>query len=119
MNRWLAGLGAAVLAFATGLAADTAPSAAVERGRDAVRGRPNVPFRLSYVRGTIDPVSPAAFLTSLRDSDLNLHAQVGLDYYQDLCSDPPAWWQLKKKKTRDWTGAVDAHATRLDMITLL
>jgi hypothetical protein len=81
--------------------------------------RPAVPFHLSYVRGTIDPVSPAAFLSSLRDADLNLRPRVALDYFQDLCSDPPAWWLLKKKRTRDWTGAADARAARLDMVTLL
>lgn len=81
--------------------------------------QPNVPFRVSYVRGTIDPVSPAAFLASLRDAEINLRPQIALDYYTDICSDPPAWWQLKKKKTRDWTGAADARTTRLDMVTLL
>jgi mono/diheme cytochrome c family protein len=81
--------------------------------------RLDLPFRLSYVRGTIDPVSPATFLGSLRDAELNLQPQMELDYFRDLCSDPPAWWLLKKKRTRDWTGAVDAHATRLDMVTLL
>ena len=58
--------------------------------------RPTVPFRFSYVRGTIDPVSPAAFLMSLRDADLNLQPQAPLDCYRDMCSDPPAWWLLKK-----------------------
>lgn len=81
--------------------------------------RTNGKFRVSYVRGTIDPVSPAAFLSSFRDAELNLQGQIQLDYFQDVSSDPPAWWQLKKKKTRDWTGAVDARTTRLDMITLL
>ncbi len=81
--------------------------------------RVEVPFRLSYVRGTIDPLSPPAFLTSLRDAELNLRPQIPLDYFQDICSDPPAWWLLKKKRTRDWTGAADARAARLDMITLL
>jgi mono/diheme cytochrome c family protein len=81
--------------------------------------RPAVSFRLSYVRGTIDPVSPAAFLASFRDSEIDLRPQIPLDYYRDLCSDPPAWWLLKKKRTRDWTGAVDARTTRLDMVTLL
>jgi hypothetical protein len=81
--------------------------------------RPKLEFRFSYVRGTIDPVSPAAYLSSFRDGDLNLQPPVALDYYQDILSDPPAWWQLKKKQTRDWTGAIDARTTRLDMITLL
>jgi len=81
--------------------------------------RIQVSFRLSYVRGTIDPISPATFLASLRDAELNLQKQIALDYYQDLCSDPPAWWLLKKKQTRDWTGGAQASATRLDMLTLL
>jgi hypothetical protein len=85
----------------------------------AVNSRARVPFRASYVRGTIDPVTPAAFLMSFRDADLTVGPRVELDYYHDLCSDPPAWWQLKKKKTRDWTGGVDARTTRLDMVTLL
>jgi mono/diheme cytochrome c family protein len=225
MKRCLVGLGAAIMAYATGFAADIAAPVAgsAERGRDAVRGRPalnppvgsfeayealwsrwgiaerpvdfarairdryglheapyengglpmglhsaqglfgrgvatdcllchgsavagrtvvglgnstmdlagffgdmlaagppvNLPFRVSYVRGTIDPVSPAAFLSSLRDAEINLQPQIGLDYYRDLCSDPPAWWLLKKKRTRDWTGAVDARTARIDMITLL
>jgi mono/diheme cytochrome c family protein len=86
---------------------------------DMFSGRPRLGFRFSYVRGTIDPVSPAVFLGSFRDGDLNIRAQIPLDYYTDLCSDPPAWWLLKKKQTRDWTGAIDARTTRLDMITLL
>src|SRR5207244_1510648 len=42
MNRWLAGLGAPVMWFAIGVAADPGASAggSVERGREAVRGRP-------------------------------------------------------------------------------
>jgi hypothetical protein len=81
--------------------------------------RSSLPFRLSHVRGTIDPVSPAALVTSFRDAEMNVTARASLDYYRDLCSRPPAWWQLKKKQTRDWTGAVDAHTTRLDMVTIL
>jgi mono/diheme cytochrome c family protein len=80
--------------------------------------RPGV-ARMSYVRGTIDPVSPAAFLMSLRDAELNLNRPLPFDSFKDVCSRPPAWWQLKKKQTRDWTGAVDARAARLDMINLL
>src|SRR5262249_9273798 len=38
---------------------------------------------------------------------------------RDLASDPPAWWLLKRKKTRDWTGGIDARSTRIDMVTLL
>jgi mono/diheme cytochrome c family protein len=44
---------------------------------------------------------------------------VQLGYSHGVCSDPPAWWLLKKKKTRDWTGSIDARSTRVDMVNLL
>lgn len=78
-----------------------------------------LPFQFSSVRGTIDPVSPVAFLMTFRDADLNLQRPVALDYFADVCSDPPAWWQIKRKKTRDWTGGIDARSTRVDMANLL
>src|SRR5438270_225911 len=77
------------------------------------------PFRFSYERGTIDPVSPVGYLMQFRDPDLNLRKPVRLDLFADLCSDPPAWWLLKKKRARDWTGGVDARSTRVDMANLL
>src|SRR5205807_3752567 len=43
---------------------------------------------------------------------------VQLTYSKDICSDPPAWWLLKKKKTRDWTGGIDARSQRVDMVNL-
>ncbi len=79
----------------------------------------DLPFQFSSVRGTIDPVSPVAFLMTFRDEELNLRKPVALDYFADLCSRPPAWWQIKRKKTRDWTGGVDARSTRVDMANLL
>jgi mono/diheme cytochrome c family protein len=77
-----------------------------------------VTFEMTYARGTVDPVTPAAFLMSMRDADLNLRPQIPYDSFHGICSDPPAWWQLKKKKIRDWTGAIDARSTRLDMINI-
>jgi mono/diheme cytochrome c family protein len=77
------------------------------------------PFHFSYVRGTIDPVNPVTFLMELRKPDLSMQAPAKLDYYHDLASDPPAWWLLKRKKTRNWTGAVDARSMRIDMVNLL
>jgi hypothetical protein len=74
---------------------------------------------MSYVRGTIDPVNPTIFLLEFRDSDLNLQPRVKLGYTKDACSDPPAWWLIKKKRTRDWTGGIDARSTRVDMVNLL
>jgi mono/diheme cytochrome c family protein len=83
----------------------------------------NYPFKLpiyfSHVRGTIDPVSPVAYLAGFRDADLNLVKNTRLDYFDNLASDPPAWWLLKKKKTRNWTGGVDARSIRVDMVNLL
>jgi mono/diheme cytochrome c family protein len=81
--------------------------------------RLNSPFRFSYVRGTIDPISPVVFLMEMRDSELNVQKPISLGYSPYVCSDPPAWWLIKKKKTRDWTGSVDARSTRVDMVNLL
>jgi mono/diheme cytochrome c family protein len=78
-----------------------------------------VPFQFSHVRGTIDPISPVAFLMRFRDAELNLQKPVDLDLFADVCSDPPAWWLIKKKKTRDWTGGIDARSTRVDLLNLL
>ncbi len=79
----------------------------------------NLPYRFSYVRGTIDPINSLTNLIAVRDPDLNLQKPAPLPYSKDVCSDPPAWWLLKRKKTRDWTGAIDAHSTRVDMVNLL
>lgn len=78
-----------------------------------------VPFQLSYVRGTIDPVNPSTYLVQFRDSELNLQQAAKLPFSRDVCSDPPAWWLLKRKKTRDWTGLISASSTRVDMVNLL
>ncbi|HEY7157049.1 MAG TPA: hypothetical protein VH575_23975 [Gemmataceae bacterium] len=75
--------------------------------------------QMSYVRGTIDPVNPLIFLLEFRDPDLNVQPRVELGYTKDVCSDPPAWWLIKKKRTRDWTGGIDARSTRVDMVNLL
>jgi mono/diheme cytochrome c family protein len=74
---------------------------------------------MSYVRGTIDVVNPLIYLLEFRDPDLNVRPPVGLGYTKDVCSDPPAWWLIKKKRTRDWTGGIDARSTRVDMVNLL
>jgi mono/diheme cytochrome c family protein len=78
-----------------------------------------LPFQFSYVRGTIDPINPLAFLLQFRDTELKLQSPRPFHYSANVCSDPPAWWLLKRKKTRDWTGPMDAHSTRIDMVTLL
>jgi mono/diheme cytochrome c family protein len=78
-----------------------------------------LPFQFSHVRGTIDPVSPVAYLLRFRDANLNIQKPVALDLFQDVCSKPPAWWLIKRKQTRDWTGGINAHSTRVDLANLL
>jgi mono/diheme cytochrome c family protein len=79
-----------------------------------------VPVQLSYVRGTVDPVNPVTFLMTFRDLDLNLARNpFQLDYSKDVVSDPPAWWLLKRKTTRNWTGGVNVNSIRVDMVNLL
>jgi len=85
-----------------------------------VDGTPlQVPFDFSYVRGTIDPINPTKFLLQFRDENLNLQKPASLPLGRDVCSDPPAWWLIKRKQTRDWTGVVDARSNRIDMVNLL
>jgi mono/diheme cytochrome c family protein len=86
---------------------------------DTAGRKPTFPFRFSYGRGTIDPINPVTFLMELRDANLDLQKPVKLDYFKGVSSDPPAWWLLKKKKTRDWTGGIDVRSTRVDMANLL
>jgi Cytochrome c len=79
----------------------------------------DLPFQFSYVRGTIDAISPAILLLQLRDPDLKLQKPIDLDLARDVCSRPPSWWLLKRKKTRDWSGIVSARSDRVDLINLL
>ena len=81
--------------------------------------RLDVPFKFSYVRGTIDAVSPAIFLLQLRDAELNLQKPINLDLTPDVCSRPPAWWLLKRKQTRDWSGSIAVRSDRVDLVNLL
>jgi mono/diheme cytochrome c family protein len=78
-----------------------------------------VPFPFGVVRGTIDPVNPVTLLMSFRDAELNLVRPVDRGYTPNVASDPPAWWLLKRKRTRDWAGNLDARSARVDMINLL
>jgi hypothetical protein len=76
-------------------------------------------FYFSHGRGTIDPVNPVTFLMEMRDADLNVQQPIKLDYAENVNSDPPAWWLLKRKKTRNWTGGVQVNSLRIDMVNLL
>ncbi len=77
------------------------------------------PVQVSYVRGTFSPLAPVMYLLQFRDADLNLQKPIDLGVPRPASSRPPAWWQMKKKRTRDWTGGVDARADRVDMAFLL
>jgi hypothetical protein len=77
-----------------------------------------IPVRFGHGRGTIDPVNPATFLAQLRDADLNLQQAIDLDFSEYVNSDPPAWWLLKRKQTRNWTGGIRVNSLRVDMINL-
>lgn len=81
----------------------------------------NVPVPVSYVRGTVDPVNPVGFLMEFRDLDLNVTWQkkLKIEFSKDILSDPPAWWLLKRKQTRNWTGGVKVNSIRVDMVNLL
>jgi hypothetical protein len=80
--------------------------------------RAKLPFRSSYARGTVDPVNGLTYLMQFRDAELEVQKPIPLTYSSDVSSDPPAWWLLKRKKTRDWTGGIDARSTRVDMVNL-
>jgi mono/diheme cytochrome c family protein len=80
--------------------------------------KPNFPFQFGYARGTVDPVNPLTYLLRFRDAELEVQKPTNLTFSRDLCSDPPAWWLLKRKKTRDWTGGINARSTRVDMVSL-
>jgi mono/diheme cytochrome c family protein len=76
--------------------------------------------RFSDVRGSIDPVAVILSTIESRDPEMNLRAKpVRLGPIRTSLSTPPAWWLLKKKKTRDWTGAIGARALRINMTNIL
>jgi hypothetical protein len=78
------------------------------------------PFAFAHGRGTVNVIGPTNFLMGFRDPDLKVRLkQIDLASRDDALSDPPAWWLLKRKKTRDWNGGIDARSTRADMVNLL
>lgn len=73
----------------------------------------NLPFRFSNVRGTSEAVGMGVFLLGLRAPDLSPRLpRVELGLHDDICSDVPAWWHLKKKRTMYHTGGSDARSVR-------
>lgn len=78
-----------------------------------------LPIQVSSVRGTVDPLTPVTHLMQMRDADLNLQKPIDLGRPAPVSSRPPSWWLMKKKRTRDWTGGIDARSDRVDMVFLL
>ncbi len=78
-----------------------------------------VPVQMSQGRGVIDPVNPVTFLFEFRDDNLKVRDPIQLGYTETVSSDPPAWWLLKRKKTRNWTGSAKQNSIRIDMVNLL
>lgn len=80
-----------------------------------------VPVPVAYARGTIDPINPVTYLMEFRDPETLkvLDAPAIYGYSKDVASDPPAWWLLKRKQTRNWTGGVKVNSIRVDMANLL
>jgi len=72
-----------------------------------------LPFRFSNVRGTSEAVGMGVYLLGMRDANLNPRLpRVELGLHDDICSDVPAWWHLKKKRTMYHTGASDSRSVR-------
>lgn len=78
-----------------------------------VDGLGKLPFTFSNVRGTNEADGFGVYLLGFRDPDLNISGKwKNLGLRDDTCSDVPAWWLLKKKRTMYHTGATDARSVR-------
>jgi hypothetical protein len=78
-----------------------------------------LPFTFSNVRGTNEADGFGVYLLGFRDPDLSLREWKDLGLHDDTCSDVPAWWLLKKKKTIYHTGATNARSVRTLMQFML
>jgi hypothetical protein len=85
---------------------------------DGLRGK--LPFTFTNVRGTNEADGFSVFLLGFRDPDLSFRAQwKNLGLHDDTCSDVPAWWLLKKKRTMYYTGETDARSVRSLMLFMM
>jgi hypothetical protein len=77
-------------------------------------GRSNkLPFTFTNVRGTNEADGFGVYLLGFRNPDLSLRETwKDLGLHDDTCSDVPAWWLLKKKRTIYHTGATDSRSVR-------
>lgn len=71
-----------------------------------------LPFTFANVRGTNEADGFGVYLLGFRNPDLSLREWKNLGLHDDTCSDVPAWWLLKKKKTIYHTGATNSRSVR-------
>jgi processive rubber oxygenase RoxA-like protein len=77
---------------------------------DGLSGK--LPFTFSNVRGTSEADGFGVYLLGFRNPDLSLREWKNLGLHDDTCSDVPAWWLMKKKKTIYHTGATNSRSVR-------
>ena len=76
-------------------------------------GSGKLPFTFSNVRGTNEADGFGVYLLGFRNPDLSLSGEwKDLGLHDDICSDVPAWWLMKKKKTIYHTGSTDSRSVR-------
>jgi hypothetical protein len=79
-----------------------------------------LPFTFSNVRGTNEADGFGVYLLGFRNPDLSLNTKwKNLGLRDDTCSDVPAWWLMKKKRTIYHTGATDSRSVRTLMQFML
>ncbi|MCE9566220.1 MAG: c-type cytochrome [Planctomycetes bacterium] len=79
-----------------------------------------LPFTFSNVRGTNEADGFGVYLLGYRNPDLTLNPKwKNLGLRDDTCSDVPAWWLMKKKRTIYHTGATDSRSIRTLMQFML
>ena len=78
---------------------------------DGLNGK--LPFAFANVRGTNEADGFGVYLLGFRNPDLSLSGKwKDLGLRDDTCSDVPAWWLMKKKRTIYYTGATDSRSVR-------
>jgi mono/diheme cytochrome c family protein len=79
-----------------------------------------LPFTFTNVRGTNEADGFGVYLLGFRNPDLTPRdTWKDLGLRDDTCSDVPAWWLMKKKRTIYYTGATDSRSVRTLMQFML
>lgn len=79
-----------------------------------------LPFTFTNVRGTNEADGFGVYLLGFRNPDLSIRdTWKNLGLHDDTCSDVPAWWLMKKKRTIYYTGATDSRSVRTLMQFML